>query len=224
MSRGLWLCVLTTTLLALPAASPLVASPLSFSYTGLFTQDDNIQLFSFAIGATAAVTIQTWSFAGGTNAASTVIPAGGFAPVLSLFDGTGNVLATDKNDNSGTCGPRNVDPASGFCWDAYLNPTLSAGKYTVALTEDDNVPIGPTFGDGFSEQGNGNFTGPLFLGPVGDGKSFILADGEQRTPGWAVDIVGVDTASQIPEPAPAWLCAAGLVVALALRRLTWRRD
>ena len=99
---------------------------------------------------------------------------------------------------------------------------LGAGSYTLALTADDNYANGPTYGDGFFRSGQGDFTGPTFRGLPG---AFILADGSQRTPFWAVDILGVDAASVPPPGVPAppvlVLVAAGILVArVAYRKLT----
>ena len=56
----------------------------AFSFTGTFTTDDQLEIFSFVADSTSAV-MRTWGFAGGTNAAGTLIPDGGFDPVLSLY-------------------------------------------------------------------------------------------------------------------------------------------
>jgi hypothetical protein len=69
---------------AIVSASPIFAD--SFSYTGHFTQDDDVVMFDFDLPAATSVTLRTWSFAGGMNAAGTLIPDDGLAPVLSLFD------------------------------------------------------------------------------------------------------------------------------------------
>jgi uncharacterized protein (TIGR03382 family) len=216
MDRSFWWKSLVSAALMLVSAHSLRADMISFS--GVFTQDDNILVIPFRLDSTTAVVLRTWSFAGGVNANSQTIPAGGFAPVLSLFDETGSLLASDHNGGTGACGPRAEDPASHFCWDAYLDPTLTAGNYTLTLTEDDNIAAGATLADGFTEEGNGNFTGPLFLGPGGTGLSFILADGSARTAQWAVDLEGVSAAYVVPEPAPALLAFAGLLWLLGRRR------
>jgi hypothetical protein len=198
-------------------SSWLVGATIDVSFTGTFKADDNVQLFRFTIPTLSNVIARTWSFASGVNAAGQAIPDGGFAPVLSLFGPSGDSLGIDKDGGTGLCGPRAADPISGFCWDAYINQTLGAGTYTLALTEDDNTPVG-SLSEGFTEAGNGNFTGPLFLGPSGAGRSFILADGEQRTPDWAVDIDGVQSAAELPEPAAPVLLTGGLALLFWVRR------
>ncbi len=147
----------------------------------------------FSLASTTDITLQTWSFGGGTNARGQVISAGGFALVISLFDSSGNLLALDDGGVApGACGPRKIDPATGFCLDAYFNGVLPAGVYTAVLTEWDNTPNGPTLGDGFVEQGNGNFTGGPFLLNAGQGF--------QRTGDWALDVPGLAPLTSVPEP------------------------
>jgi hypothetical protein len=128
--------------------------------------------------------------------------------VISLFDSSGNLLVFDDGGVAPSgCGLRNVDPATGFCLDAYINLVLQAGTYTAVLTEFDNTPNGPTLEDGFVEQGGGNFTGGPFLLNAGSGF--------QRTGNWDLDI------SSTPEPQPTELLVAGLFV-LGLVR-AWRK-
>ncbi len=178
------------------------ASAAAFSFAGSFTADDNIQLFNFSISSPGTVAIQSWGFAGGTNAAGSVIPGGGFATDLSLFDSSGNLITYDSGGVAPAgCSPRNIDSATNFCLDAYISASLADGQYIVALTEDNNLPFGPTLADGFLQQGQGNFTGPAVGQPDG---SFLLITGDQRTSNWAVDISPVDSAqipSAVPEPA-----------------------
>ena len=68
-------------LLALASAPAAMAA----SFTGSFATDDQVQLFHVYVVSPSDVLFRTWSFAGGTNAQGTVIPGGGFAPILSLF-------------------------------------------------------------------------------------------------------------------------------------------
>jgi hypothetical protein len=185
----------------------------TISYTGNFQHDDDVKDFDFQVASAGLVTLRTWSFAGGTNAAGTSISSGGFAPVLSLFDDAGDLLQMDYAGMLGGCGVVAADPNTGFCWDAFIAAPLSTGSYTLVLTEDDNLALGPTLADGFSEAGTGDFTGPLFLGTAG---SFILADGSSRTSGWAVDITTPAQTAVVPEPGSMLLVLSG--AGLLLRR------
>jgi len=164
------------------------------SSTGTFTSDDDRQLFNFSLASSGNVTLQTFSFAGGINGNGTVIPAGGFAPVLTLFyaAGTQDFIAQDSGGIApGACGSRNTDPATGFCLDAFLNLNLMAGDYLLVLTQYDNTANGPSYPDGFTHDGEGNFTGGPFI--LNAGTSY------QRIGNWAVDITRPTVAS-VPEP------------------------
>ena len=66
------------------------ANATDFSFTGNFTNDNDVALFDFTVGASSPdVILRTWSYAGGTNAAGQVIAEGGFDPILAVFDSTG---------------------------------------------------------------------------------------------------------------------------------------
>jgi hypothetical protein len=205
-----------TFILSVLIASGVTCLARADSFTGNFTQDDDVVLFNFSIGSTSTVTMQTFSFAGGVNGASTVIAEGGFAPVLTLFDGSGNELATDHDNLLGNC--TKTDSISGFCWDAKIVESLAAGDYTLALTEDDNTALGPTLADGFQEQGNGNFTEILFGGL----NPFTLVDGSQRSNAWAVDIDIAGGTSPVPEPNSLPIMAITVIFWL-VARVSFRR-
>ena len=118
---------------------------------------------------------------------------------------------------SGSCPTgANTDAVSGFCFDVGLSALLSAGNYLLALTQDNNTPLGPFFSDGFLQAQRGNFTGPDFLGA--DGRQCILVDGSQRTCNWAVDLVLPDAVVNVPEPSSLALLALGLVTIASLKR------
>ncbi len=148
-----------------------------FSYTGNFAGDDDVQLFNFTVGATSTVTLVTHSYAGGTMADGTVIPAGGFDPILALFDGAGELI--DQNDD-GAGVP--ADPITDNEWDTLLVAVLAPGNYTVAVTQYDNYAIGPNLSNGF----NGS-----------DTLDFEDASGDFRNNFWAFDILNVDSAQVI---------------------------
>jgi len=204
-------------LLAFGASAACTAH--SQSFMGNLTHDDDKQSFAFTLPVAGQVILRTWSFAGGVNGAGSTIQPGGFAPVLSLFDASGsqNFLASDKNGTPGK--PVSPDPTGNhFAWDAYLNPFLNAGNYLLVLTEDDNVANQPSLGDGFTRDGQGDFTGPVFLGSPG---SFILVDQTQRDSHWAVDLSGVANGRQlstVPEPGVLSVCAGLLASGLILLR------
>jgi len=192
------------------------AEAISFSFSGTFAADDDVRLFSFSVGTASTVTLRSYSYAGGTNAGGTVIPRGGFDPVLSLFDSAGTLLAF--NDDDASSPPHvGIDLVTGERLDSFLTIALSPGTYTVAITESDSLPLGPDLAAGFSEEGNGNFTG-IFGCASG---SFCDFTGDQRTAGFALDVLNVDTPVGVPEPSSFALLGAGL--GLVLLRYGWRR-
>jgi hypothetical protein len=190
----------------------------TLSYTGVFTGDGDVQLFSFTIPSANTVTIQSFSFAGGVNGAGTTIPGGGFSPDIWLFDPTGTLLLADSPESPhhaapGDCGPRGIDAATGFCWDAYSSALLPAGSYTLALTQDGNdLADGFSLAGGFTEQGIANYTDVNSLGGM-----FYLPDGVTARDGnWALDISGLP-ATTIPEPNTS-IAVLALVSLLIYRR------
>lgn len=189
------------------------ASAASFSFTGTFTQDDQLEIFQFT-APSSSVTLLTWGYAGGTNANGQVIPAGGFDPVLSLFDASGGLISSSplvatNNDGASVA----IDPSTGNGFDSFLNLTTLAGStYILVLSQSDNLANGPDYGGGFSQQGAGNFTsGEFGCGGV----SFCDATPAQRNGNWAVDILGVGeatdlSASTVPEPGSTMLLLTGI--------------
>lgn len=182
-----------------------------FSFTGTFRQDDDVQLFNFAVGAPSNVTLRTWSYAGGTNAAGAIIPRGGFDPILALFGPTGALI--DQNDD----GSGVATDLSGAAYDTLLSSLLAPGNYTVAVMQFNNFAIGPNLVDGFTRTGEGNFTGSVnFNAACANVPSFCDVSGNldfnARTNAWAFDILGVQSADvvNVPVPAALPLMAAGL--------------
>ncbi|HMU63911.1 MAG: PEP-CTERM sorting domain-containing protein [Nitrosomonas sp.] len=170
------------------------AAPISSSFTGSFNTDDDVEFFSFAVTEPSLVTLRTWSYAGGTNAEGNTISAGGFDPIITLFNGTGNLI-DDNDDGAGVA----ADPVTGAEFDAVLSIFLDIGNYTASLTQYANFAIGPNLADGFTGSG---VTG------------FIDADGNTRTSAWAFDIV----ISELPEPTSVALLGLGLVSLAFTRR------
>jgi hypothetical protein len=176
-------------LAAVPAVLAFLAgisSAADFSFTGTFSQDDQLGVFSFQVNTPSTVLMRTWSYAGGTNAAGQAIPRGGFDPIVSLFDSTGALIGLN-NDGTGFVA---TDPHTGAAFDSYLQLLLLPGSYTLVLTQSDNSPNGPTFADGFHEQGNPDFTA-MFACTNG---KFCDVTTDNRNGNWAVDIDNVAAA------------------------------
>ncbi len=152
------------------------------SFQGNFSTDDQVQLFDLTLNSTATITMVSLAYGGGVNSGGTVIPAGGFDTFFTLFAADGSQI--DTNDDGG-CGL--VNTGNGGCLDAWLSETLAAGAYTLVLTQSGNGPAG-NLSDGFVEQGQGNFTCPA---------GFCDLFGDQQNGSWAVDVVNVDSASQV---------------------------
>lgn len=182
---------LAAAVLAAGSASALAAN---VSFTGNLAGVDDVQYFTFELAASSDVVLRTWSYAGGMNAAGSSITGGGFDTLVSLFSGVGAgaILIGANDDGIGVA----TDPGTGQAHDALLESFgLTAGSYTVALTQFANFANGPTLGDGFLGGGNAGFDG--------------------RSKAWALDIMGVDSAAA-PLPGTLALALLGLA-ALGVR-------
>ncbi len=230
------------TVLALFAAG--LGSASSLSYSGTFSHDNDVQLFSVYLANPGTVTIQTWSFGGTwgpnqlghpeTNAAGQSVAAGGIFPFLTLFDpNNGEILYTSNQLGCGECRP---DPVTTYSYDAYIyTQPLAAGFYELALTVYDNVPVSAYWQDGLSNSGNPYFTETFFndynsrtppyttYGAYEHAPFLLYSSGEKRNGNWDVDIIGVDNSNELPEPASLVLFIAGLVLLFVPRALGLRR-
>jgi hypothetical protein len=206
------------------AVSSASAHADDFSFTGNFTNINDVQLFTFTVGASSNVVLRTWSYAGGVNAQGQTIAAGGFDPILALFQGSGpNATYINQNDDGDSAVP--ADPVTGAQFDTYLAVSnLTPGVYTVSVMDYANFAVGPTLGDGF--------TGGAVLDSdcIGTG-TFCDVTGHFRDSHWAFDILGVESAatpgqpptSPVPEPSTIALLGSGLVglARFARRRLSF---
>src|ERR1035438_853805 len=196
-----------------------VACASTVSYTGsLGSPEDSSVQITVTMATAGTLGLQTWGFGGGTNAASEVIPAGGFDPFVGVFSGTGDGAtyidgASDVLGSYGAgCPPAGtVTIGKGdVCGDITLSESLSAGTYTVLLTDAGYLPAavfetGGLLGDGFID-----FTGGAFqtCNTVGSDTTCITP-----TADWALDVTTPDSAPPpVPEPAGLWLFGIPLIV------------
>ena len=185
---------------ALIVAVFLPANAANFSFEGSFNSDDDLRVFTLNVANGAFDRYVSYPLVRGWSECrdGAAIAGGGFDPILSLFTGANDPGGTQlASNNDGTCPPLNNDAVTGACWRYVDGIALGPGLYTLVLSQSDNVALGPTLGDGFLRAGQGNFTGPAFLGVPG---SFIDANPSQRDSRWAVDILNADLPQLCPSP------------------------
>ncbi|QDS94661.1 hypothetical protein FF011L_34410 [Roseimaritima multifibrata] len=194
------------------SAEQVQAGLMNFSFTGVFGQDDDVLLFDFSVGAPSTVTLKTLSYAGGTNSEGNIISAGGFDPILSLFNSSGNLIGTNDDGSFPDVG---IDPVTSSDYDTFLSIPLAVGDYTVAVSQFDNFftgGLGDHISLGFLHEGNPNFT---FDEMYGSNPFFNDVNGDARTAEWAFDILNVDSASApgtVPEPTSLAILGFGALV------------
>jgi hypothetical protein len=185
--------------------TPKTTQATNITWQGLFTYDDDLQLFNLTVAAANSVDIRSYGYGGGTTSTGTIVPSGGFDTILTLFDQNGAFLA-DNDEGTGVA----IDPLTGRAFDARLTTNLVPGSYVAALTQFDNFSLG-NLADGFAETGHPNFTAdPTFTaGGACPGNMFRDISGTAgrcRDGNWAVDFVNVASVTpQAPVPEPAAL-------------------
>jgi len=161
---------------------------------------------SFTVGTESGMQAVTFSYGGGVNGAGTSIAEGGFEPYLSLFDASGNLLASTYFGTTCPSGA-NTNTLSGECFDVSLDGgTLAPGTYQIAISAFENLSSAENLG-----------TGSLADGFTGLGN---LADGEDLH--YAFDVV-LTSAAPVPEPAEAWLLLGTLLTLVSVRRAKSQR-
>jgi len=111
-----------------------------------------------------------------------------------------------QNDNGGINVSADAAPPTGTSkrFDSFQLVNLPAGNYVLGLTVSNNFANGPKLSDGFSKQGQGNFTAIRDAGCL-TGR-FVDASGsfpgDCRDGHWAVDILSVTSAQQVAAPVP----------------------
>lgn len=199
------------------------ANSATYSYTGNFTSDDEVRFFDFDVTAETEITFRTYSYAGGTMADGTGVTAGGFDPVLGVYDKSdGNLIAyNDDGPSIFIEADRDTDTA----YDSYFTWELSPGQYRLSLSQHSNAPV-QNLSTAFAREGDEDFTSEFGC----SNSLFCDADGQNRTNAWALDILGVaddfasdaptapPVVSSMPLPAGAPLMLAGIGALALLRR------
>ena len=136
----------------------------------------------------------TFSYGGGINGQSTVIAERGFEPYLSLFDVSGNFLASTFFGT--TCPPgAQTNSGSGQCFDVALDGgVLAPGDYQIAISAFENLSFAENLG-----------TGALTDGFIGFGSLF---PGEDMHYAFDVILTAPET-TPAPEPGLFWPLAIG---------------
>lgn len=209
----------------LAATSECIALPGgSISCIGTLGSPEDLFEQSFTVLGTRSVTIQSYGFGGGTNAASSVIPAGGFAPLIALFSAAPETIRTDAFGNPiasvpgstqffAGCPPAGLRSIGGSaeCGDSRLVVSLGPGSYNLLVSDADYIPFavspGPptstALSDGFADLTGGVFQTCTPAGAcIGDGANF------------AIDILGFSDTTTGPAPEPTSTCLLGAALAV----------
>lgn len=235
-------------LLARPAAADVASCSTpagAISCTGSLNSPEDIFTETFTLAATSTITVQTYGFGGGTNAAGTMIPSGGFDPLVALFSGTatsatvlmsgGNAIAdadsfsTYSNSGCPPAGEITVGSVPNNCGDDKLTATLGSGTYTLLLTDANFLPIPVNPGIGgpvdLTDTTSNNYGSSTMTGAYTDATAGVfqtcvtLTDCNTDTANFAVDILEAPAA--VPEPAT--LGFLSFVLAALMSRGLWMR-
>lgn len=196
IANTLMLGIAATTTGMVIASSPVNAANLSL--TENLADANDTSSFFFTADGTSTVTIRSYSWGGGTNAQGTTIAAGGFDPVLTLFDSTNGDYILDRDDISST--PLNLD--------FQLSQVLTAGSYRAVISASGNFANGAFPGGNFSD----GFTG---------GTDFF-----GRTSAYAFDILNVNNTTPTAVPEPSSLigtAVAGFTVVMFKRKFSSKK-
>jgi hypothetical protein len=191
------------------------APAIDFDFSGNFELDNDVALVGFTVGAPGDVTLFTSSWIAGDPP-----PGGelyGFDPVVSVWGFDGGLLAT-KDDGlvEGTAYSNGVLYTYGL-YDAYFDVFLAAGDYQVTVTQSNNYPVRPNLSDGFTQDGNPDFTSGW--GPQ-DHFNGLWNPPDPRSSKWELHVVNVAPVETVPEPST-WLVLG--IGGLAIARLRRRR-
>ena len=193
----------------------------TFNFSGTFTQDTDVQFFSFALNSASHVSISTSSYA-----------SGGFFPQVMLWDGagvnagvpSGFSFPTPSSDYTMDYDFTGYSPIPAtfymavVVFDRGLNPTYPGGGSTPLGDLPGGLPDASIFDPGFS-------TSVRFGCDVGNFWDGGLCNA--RNGSWALEISGADVTaaslypppSAVPEPASLALFSLAGLIPLMRRRL-----
>lgn len=176
-----------------------------FDFSGNFDVDNDVLWVEVTVAVPGNVTLFTSSWV-----------QGGFDPVLSVWGADWGLLefqddgfyagSTLSNDVSFDHGPL----------DAHLDVLLASGDYTVSLTQANNYPVRPNVSDGFTHDGDPDFTRDWGTQAYFNGGWEPLPD--PRNSNWELHILNVASARVVPEPSTWLLLGIGGLVVARLRR------
>jgi hypothetical protein len=183
----------------------------------LASPEDSSAQITVTMATDGTLDLQTFGFGGGTNAAADVIDPGGFDSFVGVFAGVGDTAvlidgASDilGNDDIAACPPAGMVAIGGgeVCGDIALSETLTAGTYTVLLTDGSYIPdamfeIDGTLGGGFTDLTGGAFQTCNTVGP----ETTCIND----TAAWALDITTPDKSPTAAEPGGPWALVIALI-------------
>ncbi len=157
----------------------------------------------FVLPAASNVSALTFSYGGGVNGNGAAINQGGFEPYLSLFDSSGNFLASSGLTACPAGAQTNT--LTGYCYDVGLIAgVLPAGTYSIAISAFENMSYAENQGgyllaDGFTGLGN-------------------LAAGEDLHYAFDVVLASATPPAAVPEPSTVGLVAMAAIGSYFLGR------
>ena len=192
----------------------------TISYTGTLASPEDVFETTVNVSAGDSVTLQTFGFGGGVNGNGVTIAAGGFDAFVGLFSGTGDTatfvdgtsdVLTNFVPGCPPAGTVTVGSVAGQCGDVGLEiDGLSAGTYTVLLTDGAYIPAAVFEESGLLGDGFVDLSGGAFQTCVDENNC------NSDTANWALDVtVGSGSPALTPEPPSVELAATGALLAVA---------